>query len=79
MISGKFHTLYRINKGGIKTDCVEFVEFENSDNLQVSVYKLTAAGDRSALLPNGKPQLINRETARAYYKCVKEAGYQSVS
>ena len=40
MISNKFHTLYQINKGGIKTACVEFVEFEGSDNIKVSTYKL---------------------------------------
>ena len=79
MISSKVHTLYRINKGGIKTACVEFVEFEGSDNLRVATYRLKGVDGRFSLLPHGKPQWLNRETARACYKSIKQAGYQFIA
>ena len=79
MISNKIHTLYKINKGGIKTACVEFVEFEGSDNLKVATYKLKGVDGRFSLLPHGKSQWVNRETARAFYNSIKEAGYQAIA
>jgi hypothetical protein len=79
MISNNIHTLYQINKGGIKTACVEFVEFDGSDNLKVATYKLKGVDGRFSLLPHGKPQWVNREVARAMYKSVKEAGYQTIA
>lgn len=79
MISNKVHTLYLINKGGIKTACVEFVEFDGSDNLQVATYKLKGVDGHCSLLPHGRPQWVNREVARAYFKSIKEAGYQTIA
>lgn len=79
MISNKIHTLYQIKKGGIKTACVEFVQFEGSNNIKVAVYRLKCVDGRSSLLPHGKPQWLNRETARAAYKSIKEAGYQAIA
>ena len=79
MISNKVHALYKINKGGIKTACVEFVEFDDSENVSVTIYKLKASGGHSSLLAIGRPEYTTRKVARALWKSVKEAGYTAIA
>ena len=79
MISKKVHTLYLINKGGIKTACVEFVEFEGSDNLSVTSYKLKGSKGLFSLLPTDRPKYFSRDIARKIWSTVKEAGYQTIA
>ena len=79
MISNKVHTLYQINKGGIKTACVEFVEFEGSENICITIYKLKGSKGHFSLLPHGKPEYMHRSIARKVWKSIKEAGYQTIS
>jgi len=79
MISNKAHALYKINKGGIKTDCIEFVEFEGSQNISVTHYQLKGSGGYFSLLPTGKPEYMHRSKARKIWTSVKADGYQTIA
>ena len=79
MISNKHHTLYKINKGGIKTDCVEFVEFEGSQNISVTRYQLKGSKGFFSLLPTGRPEYMHRVEARKIWASVRANGYQTIS
>ena len=79
MISNKIHALYKINKGGIKTDCVEFVEFEGSQKICVTIYQLKGSKGHFSLLPAGKPEYTTYEVARACWTSLKAAGYQKIA
>lgn len=79
MQSNKVHALYKINKGGIKTDSVEFVEFEGSENISVTRYQLKGSKGFFSLLPTGKPEYFNRDEARKIWTSVKADGYQTIA
>lgn len=79
MISKKFHALYQVTKGGIKTACVEFVEFEGSDQISVTSYKLKGSNGLFSLLPTGRPEYFSRDIARKIWSTVKEAGYRTIA
>ena len=78
MISNKIHALYKINKGGIKTDCVEFVEFEGSENISLTRYQLRGSKGFFSLLPIGRPEYMHRSEARKIWTAVKADGYQTI-
>jgi len=79
MISNKIHALYKINKGGIKTDCVEFVEFEGSQNISVTRYQLKGSKGHFSLLPASNPEYMHRLEARKIWTSVKADGYQAIA
>jgi hypothetical protein len=79
MISNKIHALYKINKGGIKTDSVEFVEFEGSKNISVTRYQLKGSQGFFSLLPAGNPEYMDRVEARKIWTAVKADGYQAIA
>ena len=75
----KVHALSKINKGGIKTDCVEFIEFEGSQNILVTRYQLKGSGGFFSLLPTGRPEYMHRFEARKIWASAKADGYQKDS
>ena len=80
MESTAIHALYRINQGGIKTDCVEFVEYRETDTMTITIYKLqcTKKGE-TFMASQGRPERACRQVARAVWKSLKEAGYQTIA
>ena len=76
--STKIHALYKINKGGIKTDCVEFVEFGESENISVTHYQLKGSKGFFSLLPTARPEYMDRSEARKIWAAVKAEGYQTI-
>ena len=80
MESTAIHALYRINQGGIKTDCVEFVEYGETDTMTITLYKLqcTKKGE-TFMATQGRPERASREVARALWKSLNEAGYQTIA
>ena len=79
MISNKIHALYKINKGGIKTACVEFVEFEGSQKISVTCYQLKGSKGFFSLLPTDRPEYFNRDEARKIWNSFKADGFQTIA
>ena len=79
MESTAIHTLYKINKGGIKTDCVEFVQYGDSDAVTVTIYKLQCSKGRSFMAAQGNAERTDRTVARAFWTSLKSAGYTTIN
>ena len=80
MQSTAIHTLYRINQSGINTDCVEFVEYGETDTMTISIYKLQCTKQgQTFMATQGRPERACREVARAVWKSLEEAGYKTTA
>ena len=76
MESTAIHTLYRINQGGIKTACVEFVQYGDADTMTVSIYKLQSSKGHS-FMAAGRTERTCLQVARALWTSLRQAGYKT--
>lgn len=78
MESTAIHALYRINEGGIKTDCVEFVQYGEADTMTLTCYKLqcTKKGE-TFMATQGRTERTSVQVARAFWTSLKQAGYKT--
>ena len=77
MESTATHALYRINEGGIKTDCVEFVQYGEADTMTLTRYKLQCFKGHSFMAAQGRTERTSVQVARAFWTSLKQAGYKT--